>query len=113
VKEPEDCDAPLFDGDARNVFVSDTYDPGSSFYVHYLGRFGKTFCSDCYERLPHCSHCGEHWDFDDDVVFIEEDEDRCKDCTSFKQCDSCNEWVNEGLNEDDLCADCAPDQEEE
>jgi hypothetical protein len=112
VEGGEDCDAKLFKGDAHDVFVSDTYDPGSSFYVQDLGRFGKTFCTDCYERLPNCSHCGEHWDFDDDSAeFIEEDDYRCKYCTSWKKCCECDQWFEE-LNDMDECTACAPKEEE-
>lgn len=98
------CDERVFIGEAHSQFVGDTYDPGSSFYIQDLD---KTFCSDCNERLPYCNHCGANWDFGDtDIQFVEEDENRCTNCSSWVKCDGCNEWVEE-TDEDDQCSTCA------
>jgi len=101
------CGVPLYKNAAHDKFVSDTYDEGSSFFNQDLGRWGKRFCSDCWERLPSCNYCGNTWDFEDSTVeFIEDDDHRCHNCTSFTKCDTCDEWA-ETLDDNSECQACA------
>ncbi len=58
----------------------DVYDAGHGFQDPLAGYFSsRMVCTDCYETIPMCCECGEHWHSEDEAYDCCP---RCEDCGS-------------------------------
>lgn len=83
----EQCNAVVFEGQARDHFCGDTYDAGNSFYVAQLN---ETLCIDCLEKTGTCEGC-------EDVFHNENLKDgRCEYCQKPErfECTGCHQMYN-------------------
>jgi len=73
-------------------------------YVVELGNSGDYVCENCWNAYEQdCRACGRT-----SYVRRPDPDHLCDDCDHLHQCEGCHEWVEEKLNDDDRCPQCAP-----